>query len=186
MLLVHEIHRPHQLKHCAWYRYDLGLIGGAILVINEQFGTSSFEEACIVGAAKVGAVIGVFLGGAYMYRHGRKAAILADSLFFTVGPLVTASAVSVTTLVLGRLIVGMGIGFSAVVVPAYLGEVAPQHVRGSVVTLYELMLCVGMVVSSLADASLQVRSLASRCCATDSSVLLVDVLMFMIVNHRTE
>ena len=143
-----------------WYRYDLGLIGGAMLVIKEELGTSSFEDACIVGAAKVGAVIGVFLGGAYMYRHGRKAAILADSIFFTLGPLVMASAVSVGTLVLGRLLVGMGIGFSAVVVPAYLGEVAPQHVRGSVVTLYELMLCLGMVASSLADAALQVCTLA--------------------------
>jgi MFS family permease len=140
-------------------RYDLGLIGGAILVIQEEFGTSSFQNACIVGAAKVGAFFGVFLGGAYMYRHGRKVAILVDSLFFVVGPLVMATTASVGTLILGRLLVGMGIGLSAVVVPAYLGEVAPAHMRGSVVTVYELMLCVGMVVSSLADAALQVCSL---------------------------
>lgn len=136
--------------------YDLGLIGGAILVIRNEFGTSKIEDAFIVGAAKVGAFVGVFLGGAYMYRYGRKAAILADSIFFAIGPLVMAGAMSVAMLVLGRFLVGMGIGFSAVVVPAYLGEVAQPNMRGSVVTLYELMLCVGMVLSSLADAALEV------------------------------
>jgi Sugar (and other) transporter len=41
-------------------------------------------------------------------------------------------------LVLGRLLVGLGIGVSAVVVPAYLGEVAPAPARGTIVELYEV------------------------------------------------
>jgi MFS family permease len=40
--------------------------------------------------------------------------------------------------VLGRLLVGLGIGVSAVVVPAYLGEVAPAPARGTIVELYEV------------------------------------------------
>jgi MFS transporter, SP family, solute carrier family 2 (myo-inositol transporter), member 13 len=58
-------------------------------------------------------------------------------------------------LVLGRLVVGLGIGISAVVVPAYLGEVAPPHLRGRVVEVYEVMLCAGMLCAALGDWALQ-------------------------------
>ena len=41
----------------------------------------------------------------------------------------------------GRLLVGVGIGISAVVVPAYLGEVAPAEARGRIVEVYEVKPC---------------------------------------------
>ena len=48
--------------------------------------------------------------------------------------------------------VGLGIGVSAVVVPAYLGEVAPAEARGRVVELYELLLCAGMIAATFSFA----------------------------------
>ena len=57
-------------------------------------------------------------------------------------------------LVVGRLLTGLGIGVSAVVVPAYLGEVAPAKIRGRIVECYELMLCLGMLAAMLVDAAL--------------------------------
>ena len=45
------------------YRYDLGLIGGALLDIHDEFGTSEAVEESIVGAAKIGAFFGTFMGG---------------------------------------------------------------------------------------------------------------------------
>lgn len=49
----------------------------------------------------------------------------------------------------------MGIGVSAVVVPAYLGEVAPARLRGRIVEAYEVLLCIGMLMAMLIDAALQ-------------------------------
>ena len=43
---------------------------------------------------------------------------------------------------------------SAVVVPAYLGELSPAQLRGRIVELYEVALCVGMLAAVLADAGL--------------------------------
>ena len=57
-------------------------------------------------------------------------------------------------LVIGRLLVGLGIGVSAVAVPAYLSEVAPAGVRGRLVVCYELLLCLGMLSAMLVDAAL--------------------------------
>ena len=56
---------------------------------------------------------------------------------------------------MGRVLVGIGIGISAVVVPAYLGEVAPAKSRGRIVEVYEVLLCIGMLMAMLVDAALQ-------------------------------
>ena len=56
---------------------------------------------------------------------------------------------------MGRVLIGVGIGVSAVVVPAYLGEVAPAKVRGMMVEAYEVMLCLGMLCAMLVDAALE-------------------------------
>lgn len=58
-------------------------------------------------------------------------------------------------LILGRFLVGLGIGVSAVVVPAYLGELAPANLRGRIVELYEVLLGAGMLFALMADAALQ-------------------------------
>ncbi|KAI3430693.1 hypothetical protein D9Q98_005282 [Chlorella vulgaris] len=137
------------------FGYDLGLIGGALLEIRDDFGIGDWAAEAIVSAAKFGAFFGTFIGGAAMLHYGRRKAIAVDSLFFIVGPLVMAASAGVAGLVVGRVIVGLGIGISAVVVPSYLGEVAPAKVRGRVVEMYELLLCAGMVAALLCDAALQ-------------------------------
>lgn len=125
-----------------------------MLHIHEEFNTSEGMSEFIVAAAKIGAVAGTFLGGALMLYYGRRPAIAADSFFFIVGPIIMATSWNVVGLITGRFLVGIGIGISAVVLPAYLGEVAPAKARGRVVELYEVMLCLGMLTSSLADAAL--------------------------------
>lgn len=129
--------------------------GGALIHIRDTVNASQAAEEVIVGAAKLGAVVGTFCGGALMSKYGRRPAMAVDSIFFIVGPLVMALSFSVSALVCGRCIVGIGIGISAVVVPSYLGEVAPSRIRGRVVELYEVMLCFGMLASSLADAAFE-------------------------------
>ena len=71
-------------------RYDLGLIGGAILSIRSALGTSESMEELIVGSAKLGAVFSTFLGGALMVCYGRRATIAMDSFFFVLGPITMA------------------------------------------------------------------------------------------------
>ncbi|PNH04585.1 putative inositol transporter 3, partial [Tetrabaena socialis] len=155
--------------------YDLGLIGGALLQhvaasgpryveaslsrrllqIQRHFGIrSSFTLEAIVGAAKLGAVGGTFLGGAAMARYGRQRALALNSLAFTVGPLIMAAAHAPWVLMVGRFVTGIGIGVSATVSPAYIAEVAPARSRGALVQLYEVggvMLCLGMLCAPLVD-----------------------------------
>jgi MFS family permease len=58
-------------------------------------------------------------------------------------------------LAVGRLVVGLGVGASAVCVPAYVAEMAPPETRGALVVTYELMLCFGMLFAGVADYALR-------------------------------
>eukprot|EP00879_Flechtneria_rotunda_P018505 GHRR01019417.1.p1 GENE.GHRR01019417.1~~GHRR01019417.1.p1 ORF type:complete len:197 (+),score=47.52 GHRR01019417.1:721-1311(+) len=129
---------------CCFCRYDLGLIGGAMLGISQAFNiTNNSTKETIVGAAKFGAFFGTFIGGVLMLRYGRRFALAFEALFFVTGPIVMAAANGPGALVVGRLLVGLGIGASAIVVPTYLAEIAPAAKRGAVVQTYEVRMHAG-------------------------------------------
>jgi MFS family permease len=73
-------------------RYDLGLIGGAMLGISDAFHISNAMKEAIVGAAKLGAFFGTFIGGVCMLRYGRRKAISLQAAFFVAGPALMAAA----------------------------------------------------------------------------------------------
>lgn len=137
------------------FGYDLGLIAGALLYMETDIALNEGTEEVIVGMAKLGAVFGTFIGGALMQHLGRKRAIAWNSAFFIAGPVVMAAASDAALLSFGRFVVGLGVGVSAVVVPAYVGEMAPPHRRGAVVITYELMLCLGMIAAGIVDFALR-------------------------------
>ena len=76
--------------------YDLGLIGGALFNIRDEFHLSKAAEEWVVGLAKVGAFFGTFLGGAMMLHYGRRKTIAIDSIFYMAGPVVMVASYNVT------------------------------------------------------------------------------------------
>lgn len=90
-------------KHCSVitlvtcvHSYDLGLIGGALFNIRDEFHLSKAAEEWVVGSAKIGAFFGTFLGGAMMLHYGRRKTIAIDSLFYMAGPIVMAASYNFT------------------------------------------------------------------------------------------
>lgn len=134
------------------FGYDLGLIAGALPLIRQDLGSSEFVEELIVSMAKVGAVLGTLIGATLMKFYGRRQALIWDVVFFLLGPiLMIAYPSGAALLVVGRFVVGLGIGLSAVVSPAYLGEISPSAYRGRIVGLYELMLCLGVLSAAVVN-----------------------------------
>ena len=68
--------------------------------------------------------------------------MIADVLF-TAGAAIMAFAPSVTVLMLGRVVVGLGVGMASLVVPVYLSEVSPTEVRGTVVAVDVMVITAG-------------------------------------------
>ncbi len=133
------------------FGYDTGVISGALIFIRQSFALSVFQQEIVVSVVLVGASIGALGGGRLADRFGRRKMLIVTSLIFIAGAALCAVAVSVATLVIGRTIVGFGIGLASSTVPLYISEVAPANARGWQVSLFQLAITVGILGAYLVD-----------------------------------
>lgn len=129
--------------------FDTGVISGALLFINETWNMSPFEQGWIVSSAIVGAVFGAALNGSLSDIYGRKKIIVATGLIFAVGSIMCAYSTSPGWLIASRMIIGLAVGMVNFVVPLYLSEIAPQKIRGMLVSLFQLAITAGILFSYL-------------------------------------
>ncbi|XP_022932731.1 sugar transport protein 13-like [Cucurbita moschata] len=80
---------------------------------------------------------------------GRKLTMLIAGVFFIVGTVLNATAVSLLMLILGRLALGCGVGFANQAVPLFLSEIAPTRIRGALNILFQFDVTVGILFANL-------------------------------------
>jgi sugar porter (SP) family MFS transporter len=134
------------------FGFDTGIISGAILFIKNEFHLAPLTEEFLVSAALIGAVCGCVLSGRVTDAIGRRSTILITAGVFSVGSIVSAIAPNVGLLTVGRLAVGLAIGVASYTAPLYIGEIAPPNLRGGLVTLNQLAITVGILLSYVVDA----------------------------------
>ncbi len=130
---------------------DIGVISGAEQFIKTDFGISDAVLEHIVSWMMLGAAVGALAGGWMAKSLGRKRSLLLGSFIFVVASVLCGVAWSVETLLAGRLILGVSIGMLSFTAPIYLAEIAPENIRGSMVSLYQLMITIGIFVAYLSD-----------------------------------
>jgi sugar porter (SP) family MFS transporter len=130
------------------FGYDTGVISGALLFIRQDFAPlSPFVEGIIVSTLLVGAVVGALSGGPLSDRAGRRPTALLAAVIFGLGALAVALAPSVAFIVFGRFLLGLGVGLASMIVPLYIAEIAPAERRGALVSLNQLMITIGILLS---------------------------------------
>lgn len=129
--------------------FDMGVISGALLYINETWSLSSLEQGWLVSSAIVGSVIGAASNGFLADIYGRKKIIIATALIFILGSLLCGYATTPGWLIFSRIIIGIAVGMISFVAPIYLSEIAPEKIRGTLVSLYQLALTAGILLSYL-------------------------------------
>jgi sugar porter (SP) family MFS transporter len=129
------------------FGYDTGVISGALLFIRQDFELTSFLEGIIVSFLLVGAMVGAFSGGPLSDRIGRRPTTLLAAIIFGLGALAVAFAPSVAFIILGRFLLGLGVGLASMIVPLYIAEIAPASRRGALVSLNQLMITIGILLS---------------------------------------
>lgn len=136
------------------FGYDTGVISGALLFIKHTFNLSSTMQEVVVSAVLIGAIIGAAAGGVLADRFGRRKMIILAGIIFTLSALGTSLAPTVSTLIAGRIIVGLAIGIASFTSPMYMSEISPAKIRGSLVSLNQLAVTIGIVVAYLVDYAL--------------------------------
>jgi len=133
------------------FGYDTGVISGAELFFKNDFSLTVFALEVIVSGVLAGAALGALLGGRLADIFGRRTLLILTALIFAAGAIVCAAATSPTILIVGRIIVGFGIGLSSSAVPVYISEVAPADARGWTVSLFQLAITLGILLAYLVD-----------------------------------
>jgi MFS family permease len=130
------------------FGYDTGVISGALLFITKDFAPlSSFLQGVIVSVLLVGAVTGAITGGPLSDRLGRRPVVLLAAIIFAVGAIAAALAPNVLILIFARFILGLGVGLASLVVPLYIAEIGSPATRGALVSLNQLMITIGILLS---------------------------------------
>ncbi|MBF0738007.1 sugar porter family MFS transporter [Staphylococcus arlettae] len=136
------------------YGYDMGVISGALLFIKDDIPLNSFTEGLVVSSMLIGAIVGSGASGPMSDRLGRRRVVFIIAIIFIIGALILALAPSMPVLVIGRLIIGLAVGGSTAIVPVYLSEMAPTAQRGSLSSLNQLMITIGILSSYLINYAL--------------------------------
>lgn len=92
------------------FGYDTGVVSGAMLLLKKEMNLDSLWQELVVSSTVGAAALSSLCGGALNGWLGRKVCILVASFIFSVGGVVLSLAPDKETLLVGRIIVGLGIG----------------------------------------------------------------------------
>lgn len=144
------------------FGYDTAVISGAErslqVFFTDSLGLSSFIHGMTVSSSLIGCVIGGLISGFFQNNVGRKKSLIISAVFFLISAIGSGypelfffnfgepSIALLITFNIYRVIGGVGVGMASAICPTYIGEMAPQQVRGSLVSWYQFAVIFGQVV----------------------------------------
>lgn len=129
------------------FGYDTAVINGALVFLREQFHLSDFETEIAAGSLLVGCIVGASAAGTLSDRFGRKRVLFLAAVLFCLSSLGTALPRNLLEYVIARFIAGTAIGVASVLAPMYIAEVSPAAIRGRLVTLNQMAIVTGILLS---------------------------------------
>lgn len=136
------------------FGFDTGVISGAIPFLELDFNLTEGQIENVTAFGLIGAVIGALFGGRVTDLLGRKKVILASAFIFATGAFWSGWAPNVNQLLISRLYLGLAIGVSSFSVPLYIAEISPTKIRGTLVSMFQLLITVGILASYLSDSAI--------------------------------
>jgi len=145
------------------FGYDTGIAGGVVSqkYFAEQFGLINPDgtvdtardnalSSNVVSVLQAGAFFGALGSAPVSSRIGRKFTLLAFTVIFAVGAILTTVAGGsrgIGYIYAGRIISGLGIGGISAVAPAFVSECSPKNVRGRITGMFQIMVAIGVMIS---------------------------------------
>jgi sugar porter (SP) family MFS transporter len=127
------------------FGYDTAVISGTLSMVRKQFELNAGMEGWYVSSALLGCILGVSGAGWLSDKYGRKRVLLLTGALFSVSAIGCAMSQSFTTLVIYRLVGGLGVGIASMLSPLYISEISPPAMRGRLVTLYQFAITIGIL-----------------------------------------
>lgn len=151
------------------FGYDIGISGGVTSmdpflkkffpsVYRKQSADTSTNQYCkfdsqtltmFTSSLYLAALLSSLVASTVTRKLGRKLSMLFGGVLFCAGALINGFAQAVWMLIVGRILLGFGIGFANQSVPLYLSEMAPYKYRGSLNIGFQLSITIGILVANV-------------------------------------
>jgi sugar porter (SP) family MFS transporter len=129
------------------FGFDTAVINGAIVFIKRQFMLSDSQTEIAASSLLLGCVIGASLAAFTSDRFGRKKVLLGAAALFTVSSIGAALPRDLIQFAVARLLGGVAIGIASTLSPLYIAEISPARMRGLLVSLNQLAIVTGILLS---------------------------------------
>lgn len=129
------------------FGYHIGVVNAPLEYIAFDLGFSgnTLAEGLVVSMFLVGSFFGCLISGWLADGLGRRRAFQVSAVPMIIGAFVSAMSTNSQAMLLGRLIVGLGVGVGGPVTALYVTEVSPAHVRGTYGSLCQIASCLGIL-----------------------------------------
>ncbi|KAM3320727.1 putative polyol transporter 4 [Capsicum chacoense] len=131
--------------------YDVGVMSGAILFIQEDLNITEVQQEVLVGVLSIISLLGSLAGGRTSDAIGRKWTMGLAAVVFQTGAAVMTIAPSFEILMVGRILCGVGIGFGVMIAPVYIAEISPTIARGSLTSFPEIFINLGILLGYVSN-----------------------------------
>lgn len=136
------------------------IIGQGALLFGIHIGYSSPTSASIKAHASLeskaadlmfsmislGAILGCLSAAPISDRIGRRMTAIFTTIPFVIGSILMVNSKNFALLSASRFVIGIGVGISSVLVPLYIAEISPSHLRGSLGAANQFFVGFGVVV----------------------------------------
>lgn len=138
------------------FGYDIGATSGALVSLKDSvlsgtdwYNLSPAAVGLVVSGSLGGALAGSILAFGIADILGRRRELIVAAALYLVGAAAMAGAPSLSVLILGRFLFGLGIGLAMHAAPMYIAECSPSKIRGTLISLKEAFIVGGILLGYL-------------------------------------
>src|ERR1044071_846048 len=136
------------------FGFDFAVISGALPFLKDEFHLSVYWEGFLTGSLALGCIVGCLIAGNLADRYGRKPGLMLAALIFGISSLGMAFSSTLTIFIIMRFAAGIGVGMASMLSPLYIAEVSPASIRGRNVSINQLTIVIGILVTNLVNYTL--------------------------------
>lgn len=133
------------------FGFDFAVIAGALPFLRDIFNLDPWWEGFLTGTLALGCIAGTLLAGKLADVYGRKPGLLTAAAIFAVSSLGMAYSGTLNTFLIMRFTAGIGVGMASILSPLYIAEVSPANVRGRNVSINQLTIVLGILITNLVN-----------------------------------
>jgi SP family arabinose:H+ symporter-like MFS transporter len=134
--------------------FNTAVISGVLVFLRAEFALSNTTTELATSALLLGCLLGAAGASLIGDRFGRRKSLLLTAVVFAGSTVMTALSSSVTVFSMGRLAGGLAIGISSVLTPVYIAEIAPARIRGTLVSMNQMAIVIGILIAYLVNWSM--------------------------------